>query len=492
MKLPARSLPATAPYFRFRKLEDDVFLVTNDIGRYAFLAEDELQDLLDGEIVHGHERFAELAEKGFVQGGMSADEQVRIIARRNSHLFTGTNLHIMIVTLRCDHRCVYCHASRAPMGTRGVDMKPETADKVLERAFETPARQVTIEFQGGEPLVNLRVIKRVVENAWKLAEEKDKELVLTLVSNLSMLDRETADYLADNGVFVCTSLDGPKELHDMNRPLPGGSSHDSVLAGMEVMNDAYRKRDLDPRMYKVNALLTVTRASLDRPEEIVDEYVRLGLNTLHARPLNPFGMASRAAGISYDADEYLAFYKRVLARVMEHALNGVDIQERTAALHLTKILTDREPNYMELRSPCGAGLGQLAYDFDGSVYTCDEGRMLARTGDDLFKVGHVQDDEYRDLAGSPVVKALAAASCVEALPGCADCAYALFCGVCPVYNYAQQGELVARQPENQRCKIQMGVLDELFSRLQNADQDTLSIFERWTRPLPGQGEGGST
>ena len=35
---------------------------------------------------------------------------------------------------------------------------------------------------------------------------------------------------------------------------------------------------------------------------------------------------------------------------------------------------------MELRSPCGAGTGQIAYYYDGNIYTCDEGRMLAEMG----------------------------------------------------------------------------------------------------------------
>jgi hypothetical protein len=30
---------------------------------------------------------------------------------------------------------------------------------------------------------------------------------------------------------------------------------------------------------------------------------------------------------------------------------------------------------LELRSPCGAGIGQLLYNYDGKVYTCDEGRI---------------------------------------------------------------------------------------------------------------------
>lgn len=49
---------------------------------------------------------------------------------------------------------------------------------------------------------------------------------------------------------------------------------------------------------------------------------------------------------------------------------------------------------MELRSPCGAALGQLAFTASGNVYTCDEGRMMAEMGDDAFKLGNVFENGY--------------------------------------------------------------------------------------------------
>jgi len=491
MSRPAPILAREGSYFRFRHLDGRV-LVTNDIGRHVMLTEEEFEALAAGALLPEHPRYPELADKGFVGSELAADDESRILASRLSHLCTATNLHIMVVTLRCDHRCVYCHASRAPMGARGLDMSPEIAGQVLERVFESPAEQLTVEFQGGEPLANWRTVRFVVERARERAAAEGRELVLTLVSSLSLLDEDMASYLAENRVFVCTSLDGPADLHDANRPRSAGSAHAAVLRGIELMNGAYERCGYDPRRYKVDALLTVTRASLARADDIVDEYVERGLTTIHARPLNPFGFARHVGTrIAYPPERFLEFYRRLLDRILERVREGVDLRERTAAIHLTKILTDRDPNYMDLRSPCGAGIGQLAYDTDGSVFTCDEGRMVARGGDPIFRIGNVAEHGFRDLVGSPTVRALALASCLEALPGCAECAYSPFCGVCPVYNYVEQGDLVARQPTSGRCKLQLGLLDELFRRLDAADDETRAIFERWTwfRPLGDEGEG---
>lgn len=40
---------------------------------------------------------------------------------------------------------------------------------------------------------------------------------------------------------------------------------------------------------------------------------------------------------------------------------------------------------MELRSPCGATMGQISYYYNGDIYTCDEGRMISEAGKRGFR-----------------------------------------------------------------------------------------------------------
>src|SRR5690606_5679435 len=97
-------------------------------------------------------------------------------------LSAGPNLHILVVTLRCNETCVYCHSSRAVMGATDSDMTKETAEKTVDLALATTNPSVTIEFQGGEPLVNFPVVKHVVEYALEKNREKKKSLEFTLIS----------------------------------------------------------------------------------------------------------------------------------------------------------------------------------------------------------------------------------------------------------------------------------------------------------------------
>jgi radical SAM protein with 4Fe4S-binding SPASM domain len=135
---------------------------------------------------------------------------------------------------------------------------------------------------------------------------------------------------------------------------------------------------------------------------------------------------------------------------------------------------------MDLRSPCGAGIGQLAYNYDGRVYTCDEARMIGAMGDDIFCIGNVGRDHYADLIGHGGVRTLAVASCLDGLPECTDCAYAPYCGVCPVYSYATAGDIFPHAPSCARCKIQKGILDMLFARLARGGEEMTQLFLRWT------------
>lgn len=486
LRLPAAAaaLPGldAAGHFRYRDLGGRV-LLTGDGGEHAFLDPEEFVALLEGRLAPGSPAEARLRAQGFLPGGVTPEERALRISRRKAFTSVGPYLHVLVTTLRCNQACVYCHASRVGMGAADRDMSVETALRSVEVALRSPAPAITFEFQGGEPLANFPVIQAVVERALARGREAGKTVLFSLVSNLSLMDEEKLAFILANGIQVCTSLDGPQDLHDANRPYAGGSSHAETVRWMERINQGYRDGGLDPDLYHVEALLTVTRASLGRARDIVDEYVRRGLKALFVRPLNPFGFAERTWDrIGYGTEEFLRFHREVLDRCLELNRGGTQVLERLAAIFLAKVLGPTDPNYLDIRSPCGAGIGQIAYDHDGKVFCCDEGRMMGQMGDQLFQIGHLSRHGYGDLIESEVVRSVCVASCLEGVPGCSDCAYLPYCGTCPVFNYATQGNLFPRVPDNEKCRLHLGVLDDLFRRLDAGDAAQREIFARWVEP----------
>jgi radical SAM protein with 4Fe4S-binding SPASM domain len=234
------------------------------------------------------------------------------------------------------------------------------------------------------------------------------------------------------------------------------------------------------RRTRIDGLTTITRVSLGYPKEIVDEYVRIGARGVYLRPLMPLGFAKKTLdAIGYSPEEFLAFYKQALDYIIELNLKSKKrpFFENLAKHFLTKILRNVDPNHMDIRSPCGAGIGQLGYNFDGSIYTCDEGRMLSRMGDESFKLGEVGTTSLVDTVRHPTVRAMISASTLESLPQCSSCAYNPYDGVCPIYNYVTQGDIIGRMHSNQRCHTHMGVLDYLMEKLK--DEQVRRVFERW-------------
>ncbi len=467
-------------FFRFKKLNDKV-LLTNDYGGYVFLNKDEFNDFIEGKLDKNKEPFLSLAQNNFVKNELNISESIDKYRKKNDFLFSGPSLHILVVTLRCNYKCIYCHASAQEMKEKNRDMTKETARKSLDIIFQTSSPFVAIEFQGGEPLVNWPIVKYVIEEARKRSKTNGKELEIRLISNFSLMTKERYSFLLKNKVSLCASLDGHKKLHNKNRPMVGGGdSHQYVAKWIKIFNKDYPKLKKKGYIWKMSSIVVVSRYSLPYYKEIVDEYIKLGFSSLFFRPLNPFGFSKNIwQEINYSSDEFIKFYKKALDYIIDLNLNGTHFVERQAKIFLEKILTDYDPNMMELRSPCGAGIGQLAYNYDGSVYTCDEGRMVSMMDDESFKIGNVNDNSYKEIVSNPVTRTVCSASCLVGLAGCSDCVYAPYCGVCPIYNYFEQNNIFAQIPNNDRCKIQKAILDYLFEKLQ--DKKIEKIFKNWLK-----------
>jgi His-Xaa-Ser system radical SAM maturase HxsB len=460
---------------------DGRYLLTNDWGHHLFLKPAQFRRWLAGKITPADPAYPRLQAGGFIRDNMDFETLSQDWKRRHGFLWQGPSLHILVLTERCNHKCLYCQSAAVGAKARGADMDLRTAKASVDMAFRSPSPTLTLEFQGGEPLMNWPVLRATVEYARKRNLKEKKDLRIGLVSNFSLMDDEKVRFFEDNAVSLCTSLDGPAEVHNKNRFYSGGNSHAQTVRWIkEISRRAERHSAQDQRAFRVNALLTVTRLSLSHPKEIVDEYARLKLESVFLRPLSPLGYARRAWDrVGYTSAEFAAFYAGALDRILEVNRRGTPLVEKTAAILLHKIIGGTDPGYLDLRSPCGASVGQLAYNYDGDVYTCDEGRMISYDGDTFFRVGNVFRDGYDDLVGSGATKACCASSNLEQQPACFRCAFRPWCGVCPAYNYQAQGGLWGSMPSNDRCGMMKGLFASVFRRLERpADA---KVFRSWLK-----------
>jgi His-Xaa-Ser system radical SAM maturase HxsB len=472
--------------FRFLRIDDHECLV-NECGEYVFVPLGTAARVVHRQIDSESALYADLCAKQFISDGRykaDLDLLATKVRSKRRNALGPTQLHIFVVTLRCDHSCHYCQVSRRSASSHEFDMNEHTANRAVDVMLESPAQHLTVELQGGEPTLAPQRIEHIVTTARDKASASGKSLSFVVTTNLANLTPELLTLFRNEGVHVSTSLDGPAFIHNANRPRPGANSYDLVCDGIERC-----RAELGPA--SVSALMTTTQLSLRHPLEIVDEYVRRSLHTIFLRPLSPYGFATKtAARTGYSGSEYLPFFKAALDRIIEVNLNGYSLTEVYSRIVLTKILTPVGTGYVDLQSPACAGFGVLVYNYDGDVYLSDEGRMLAEMGDRTMRIGNVRNHSRRDLLRSSHFASMVEAWCNESLPGCSDCAFQLYCGADPVFNHATQGDIVGHRPSSEFCKRNMAIISHLLHLIETGSDDVRRILWNWVVPRaqPGDSE----
>ncbi|MDY4607362.1 MAG: His-Xaa-Ser system radical SAM maturase HxsB [Eubacterium sp.] len=458
-------------YFNFKPFEDKV-LLTNDFGNYAFVSKVDFKNIIDKNINFNSKLGCELVNKNIIYDDTDLEYSSLLkydLRRVKSHVNIATSLHIFVVTTACNMSCIYCQANNGKFCS-SLYMTKEMAEKAVDIALQSPTHYLSFEFQGGEPLLNFDIIKHIVSYAEQ--HKGTHEIDYNIVTNLTLLNDEILDYLCENKFDISTSIDGNEIVHNNNRPFKDGrGTFDKALDSIQKIRD---------KGMHVGAIQTTTRAALPYPKEIVQAYRNLGFDSIFIRPLTPLGKATMNWNeIGYTPDEFVSFYTEVVDELLKINKNGNFMIESHSAILLKRIY-GRCVNYMELRSPCGAGIGQLAYYADGNIFTCDEGRMLYEMGDDAFRLGNVFDSSYTDIINNGVCKTVCASSILETIPTCCDCVYQPYCGTCPVVNYAKDNDIIEKEPRGYKCKIYSGMLDYLFKQILNSDEDTVNILKSWS------------
>jgi uncharacterized protein len=461
---------------RFMRWSDREVFLTNDAGEFLFMGRDAFAAFVGHRLPGGAPEYRDLKARHLLADGDS-NVPIELLAtkvRTKRDFVRGfTRLHLFVVTLRCDHSCPYCQVSRVTQDRTRFDMTRETAARALALMFRSPAPALKMEFQGGEPLLNFDLIRWLVEEAESRNRSEGRDLQFVIATNLSPLTDDILAFCRDHDIHLSTSLDGPRDLHDANRPRAGESSYDLV-----VRHIARARETLGHD--RVSALMTTTVRSLERPREIIDEYRRQQFDSIFLRSISPFGFALRGASDRrYGTEAFLAFYREALDHIIAINRAGEAFTEAYAQILLRKILTPFPTGYVDLQSPAGAGINVVAYNYDGDVYASDEARMLAEMQDTSFRLGNVHRDSYETIFGGPALRSLANASVLETLPGCHECAFASYCGADPIWNWATQSDPVGHRPTSQFCAKNMGVIRHLLTLWHGGDPFIKSLFARW-------------
>jgi sulfatase maturation enzyme AslB (radical SAM superfamily) len=251
-------------------------VLTNFAGEYIVLERLHLEQLVRHTLAPSTDIYNDLIARQFIlddESSVGLDLLATQYRTRHSRLADLTGLFIFVTTLRCEHSCSYCQVSRKSEDRGSFDMSAGTAASAVDLMFESPSPRIKIEFQGGEPLLAFDRIRQVVELTKERNVTEGRDLAFVIATNLALVTEQHLDFCRAHGISISTSLDGPEDLHNRNRPRPG---HDSYARTVDGIRKAREALDHD----QVAALMTTTPASLSRVTEIIDEYVRQGFDSI--------------------------------------------------------------------------------------------------------------------------------------------------------------------------------------------------------------------
>jgi len=467
---------------RFDRINDNEVFICNEVGEFLFVPVNDFNMLVKQQLTPENPSFLDLKAKQFLTD-TELEPVIEMLATkyrtRKSFLDKFTALHMVVPTLKCNSNCKYCQVSRKDVTAKGFSMNKTMARKIVDLIFKSPSPYIKIEFQGGEPLLEFGLIKYIIERAEWVNLFKKKELEFVICTNLTLMTNKMLRYLKGHKVYISTSLDGPKDLHNMNRPLQNDSnSYDKVIDKIRLCRKVLGHDS-------VSALMTTSRYNLNRLNDAVDEYLKQGFNSIFLRSLNPYGFAKRdGQSIAYKIDEFISEYKKALDYIIDINLRGTYFVEEFASLLLTRILTPFSTGFVDMQSPVGVAISGVIYNYDGNVYVSDEARMLASTGDKKFLMGNVNEKSYAELFDSEFLHSLLSKSCLECLPECSWCAYQNFCGADPVRNYSEQRDIIGNRTTSEECKRNKEIMKFLLDLIKNGDQQIQKVFWSWITRHP--------
>src|SRR4030066_2589232 len=196
--------------FRFKRENDGNILLTNEVGEFITLSANNFNSFVSHLLETNGDVFHDLAGKHFLASD-DIDLAIEFLATKfrtkKRFLADFTALHMIVPTLACNSRCVYCQVSSRAPSEQGCSMSVETAREVVEMIFKTRSPSIKIEFQGGEPLLRFDLVKRIVAEAEDVNRQHGKYISFVICTNLTLLKADHLSFLKDHDVLISTSLD---------------------------------------------------------------------------------------------------------------------------------------------------------------------------------------------------------------------------------------------------------------------------------------------
>ena len=270
--------------------------------------------------------------------------------KKFSEVYGNANSVTLNVTNNCNLNCVYCfEKEKSP-----AMMPPEIAIDAIDKMYnKLEGREpFTINFFGGEPLLNWKTVKAVIDHC----NEKKYVVRYGITTNLTILTDEMLDYFDDVNMPLLVSIDGIKEVHDRNRC----NSYDRVIANFKKLIDRGLGQYIETRF-------TIMPHDIKYTLQGMKELFELGINNFCPMPVTD------AEWDDESLEECRKFYKECnewFLSIVSDPKNKRNVSIKNIDDLLRNVLMPEQNDpYM-----CPIfGNGWCTIDWKGKVYACHQG-----------------------------------------------------------------------------------------------------------------------
>lgn len=305
----------------------------------------------------------------------------------------------------CFYRDVSCHREEAFQGILSL----ETLESAVKGAMEYAEGSCSFLFQGGEPtLAGLDFYRQVVAMEQKYAKPGVK-IYNAIQTNGYQLEEDWFPFFHENSFLVGVSLDGPAELHNLNR---------QDNAGKNTFNQVMRTITLLKRFQvEYSVLCVLTGRNARSIERIYHFYRKQGISRLQFIPcLEPLDKPRGETDYHLSVEAYGEFLVRIFDLWMQDLQKGDYVSIR----HLDnwiRILLGGCPESCGMAGRCSI---QFVVEGDGGVYPCDFYVL------DSLRLGTVGQNSFKEMASSPIAEEFLQSS-LEVPKECAACSFYPLC-----------------------------------------------------------------
>ena len=370
---------------------------------------------------------AALAEiEGLKDAGLLYKEEVHT-APVKSHEVKALCIHICH---DCNLRCKYCFADEGAYHAAREMMSSETAKRAIDFLIANSGsrRVLEVDFFGGEPLMNLSVIRETVAYAKAEAAKCGKRFLFTTTTNGLLLNDDAIEFLNAEMENVVLSLDGRKEVHDaVRKTVSGKGSFDAVIDKIKKFVSIRGDKH-----YYVRG--TFTAKNLDFSKDVLF-LADQGFTSLSVEPVVT-DIPELQIG-----EEHLPHIEAEYERLCDEYIRREAEGKGFSFFHF-HIDLEGGPCLQKRVSACGAGNEYFSVVPNGDIYPCHQ-----FAGDAKWKMGNVYEGK---LDGE--IRSLFASSCLFTREKCDGCFAKFICsGGCSANNYHYNGDI--NKPYEMTCTM---------------------------------------